>query len=613
MKARNQINVYGRAAFGKEVLIDYETLPGKYKDLVKQHYGNPYEYIAKQPLVDYVKANWDWEADKFYSKYILPTGLKLPDAYVPKYTKAATWLKAIDFFTTDKRALKQQLNVSIEAFWTLAGDLISTKDVSLPVNPRRLKDKLKDFKKNGYPCMIEAFRFGNGNSKKVKDEVSEALLIEMIAHPHKHDDTIIAMKYNEWAKANGHAAITAGTVGYRRKQTAILTTLSREGSAINYNKFSKQVGRSRPSAPLLFVNSDDNVLDLYFRDGANHYWRPTAYLVVDPFNDLILGYAIGETNTIELIQEAYRNAIHYVKQLTGDTYLWHQIQTDNWAIDPKKEGTLATYFNNMATFTPATIKVAQAKYIERTFGTVWHQQLKFFNNYSGFNVSAKTKLNPDAVQIAKKDFPTKEQAPQVVAKFIEMMRQTINPKSGLSREKEWIEAFKASEKSKQKLIDTEKRLQLFGVQHPHKNKISAAGIKVEINRQRFAFDIADDLYMQNVGKTVQVTYDPYDMSQVLISDGRGLRFVTGEVYKMPSALADFKEGDRTLLNQRLEFKKQINKTVQESLEARQKVLQRNGIDAASYLQAGITVKEISHKAQKQLTGSEDEFNWQQAI
>lgn len=612
-KKREKITIYGRGGNSNPILIDYEAMPQERRAVVKEKYGNPYEYICKQPLVDYVKANYDWAADKFYSKYVLPTGLKLPDAYVPKYAKAATWLKAIDFFTTDKRELKQQLNISIEAFWTMAGDLIRTKDVSLPVNPRRLKDKLKDFKKDGYPCMIEAFRFGNSNSKKVKDEVSEALLVQMIAHPHKHDDTIIAIKYNEWAKANGREMICASTVGYRRKQTAILTTLSRDGSAINYNQFSKRIQRERPSAPLLLINSDDNVLDLYFRDGSNPYHRKTAYLVVDAFNDYILGYAFGETNTIELIKEAYLNAIHHVKELTGDTYLWHQIQTDHWAIDVKKEGDLAMFFKNQAHYTPATVKVAQAKYIERTFGTIWDQQLKFFANYSGRNITANQRLNPDAVQIAKKDYPDKEQAPQVIAQFIDNMRQTINPKSGLSRQKEWVEAFKASEKSKVKLIDAEKRLQLFGVQHPHKNKISAAGIKVEINRQRFAFDIADDLYMQNVGKTVQVTYDPYDMSQVLISDGRGLRFVTGEVHKMPSALADFEPGDRTLLNQRLDFKKQINKVVQESLEQRQKVLQRAHIDANSFLQAGVTIKEVSHKAQKVLTGGEvEDFDWRMA-
>jgi hypothetical protein len=416
-------------------------------------------------------------------------------------------------------------------------------------------------------------------------------------------------------------------VAYWRKKTALFTTLTRDGSAVNYNTYSKRIQRQRPSAPLLLVNSDDNVLDLYFKDGSNSYYRPTLYVVIDAFNDYILGYAMGDTLTIGLIEAAYRDAVHHVHKLVSGElgvvsksvagfsgsssddmyYLWHQIQTDHWNIDPKKEGRLASYFKNQAHFTPATVKVAQAKYIERTFGVLWHQQLKFFPNYGGYNVSAKTKLNPDAVQLAKKDFPAKEEAPAVVARFIESMRATVSStnssrssgsSSGVSRQEEWLEAFKNSLKSKERRIDVEKRLQLFGIVHPHKNKITAEGIRVTVNRRRITYDISNDLYIQNVGKTVQITYDPYDMGRVLVSDGRGLRFVAQETVKMPSALADFKEGDRAALNSKLDFKKQINKVVLKGIENRAAILSRAQIDANSILQAGVKTKALSHGAMK---------------
>lgn len=624
-KKRGKLTTYGVGGNGRQVLIDYEALPTDRKQTIKIKYGNPYEYIAKQPLAEYAKINWDWEAERFYNDYVLPNRTRLPEVNVEKYTKSATWIKAIQYFINDRRALKQELNISIEAFWNIACDLIRTHEVSLPTTPRKLKDKLTDFKTEGYSLLVEAWRFGNSNSKKVNDKVSESLLIQMIAHPHKHDDTIIAIKYNEWAEKNGYEAITPGTVAYRRKQNAILTTLTRDGSGINYNQFSKRIQRERPSAPLLLINSDDNVLDLYFKEdngkSKSDFYRATAYVVLDAFNDNILGYAIGEEVTIDLIKAAYRNAIEYVKQTTGDNYLWHQIQTDHWAIDKDKTGPLASFFKAQAHFTPAAVRVAQGKYIERSFGTTWHQQLKMFPNYAGYNVTAKEKRNPDAIQLAKKDYPSKELAPKYVAQFIENMRQTVNPSSGLPREQEWIEAVKASEFSRKRQISTEKRLQLFGVTHPHQNKITAAGIQVEINRKRLTFEVPNELYIDNINKTVQVTYDPYDMSQALISDGKGLRFVASQFKKMPSALADFKEGDMHRLNQLLDFKKQINSHVINSLEERKKTLTRAGVDANSILQAGITVKEIAHKAQKQVggylpdeTGDEVEiFDWRQQL
>lgn len=618
-KKRNKITTYGLGGNGRQVLIDFEALPQDRKTEVLKKYGNPYEYLAKQPLIDYVKINWDYQAEQFYNNYVLANKSRLPEQTVSKYTKAATWLKAMQHFTTDKRALKQTLNISIASFWEFSGQLMHSNDVALPTNERRLKDKLKQYNDEGYMCLIEGWRFGNDYSKKVKEGLSEAVLIKMIADPKKHDDTIVAQYYNEWAIKNNHEAITPQTVANWRKKKALITTLSRDGAAVNYNLNSKRIMRERPSAPMLLINSDDNVLDLYF-NGTTPYHRKTLYVIADAFNDFILGYAIGETNTIELIKEAYLNAANYVKQLTGSHYLWHQIQTDNWAIDPKKEGALATYFKDQAIFTPATIKVAQAKYIERSFGVVWHQQLKLFPNYSGFNITAKRKINPDAVQAAKKDFPPVEQAPAYIAKFIDNMRKTINPASGIDRQTEWLEAFKASYKSQKRQINFEKHLQLFGTTHPYDNRITAAGIQFQLNGKRLSYDLPNELYKEHVRATVKITYDPYDMSQVLISDGKGLRFLAEEVKKMPSALADYKEGDRARFNDLLDFKKEINQHVHTEMDRYNEILERAGIDAASLIQAGVISKEINHKAQKVLTGhidikqeSNEEFDWRNAI
>ncbi|MDO3641944.1 hypothetical protein [Mucilaginibacter sp. L3T2-6] len=629
LKARKQITVFGRSAYGREVLIEFETLPLKYRDAITKQYGDPYQYIAKQPLIDYVKINWDDEAERFYSKYVLPNKSKLPETHVEKYTKAATWLNAIQHFTTDKRALKQALNVSIEAFWELVGDLLRSKKVAVPYASKRLKEALKAYKKDGYACLVEAWRFGNSNSAKINDEVSEALLVQLIAHPHKHDDTIIAAKYNEWAVNNNRAAITPAAVGYWRKKTALLTTLTRDGAAVSYNKFSKRIERERPSAPMLLINSDDNILDLYFKETkenkkgktvVSEFYRPAVYVIIDAFNDYILGYAIGEEVTIELIKAAYRNAMNHVMELTGDSYLWHQIQTDHWAIDKQKTGPLATFFSNQAHFTPAAVKVAQGKYIERSFGITWHQELKMFPNYAGYNITAQEKRNPDAIQLLKKDYPDKESAPQYVAKFIENMRQTVNPASGLPRKEEWLKAFKNSLKSQKRQITAEKRLQLFGITHTHTNRITAAGIIAEIGKKKYNFEIPNELYMEHVNKQVQVTYDPYNMDEVLISDGRGLRFVAKQFQKMPSALADYQPDDRERLNNLLDFKKEINTHIMQQLEERKKTLSRYGVDAASILQAGVTDKAVSHQAQRQIAGQvfENEepaevYDWRQAL
>jgi hypothetical protein len=193
------IIVHGRGGNGAGVLIEYESIKlKKHKKAVFALYGDPYKFYTKQPLIQSIV--WDVKAYDYYSGYELPSGDKLPNTdtdlrgktqinYVHRYAQNASWLNMLDRLTTDKQALKREFNISIAQFWDTATEVIGIKKVALPKNARRLKDKLKEYKANGYEVLIETHKFGNSHSAKVKDEVSEALLKEMIAHHNNHDDT----------------------------------------------------------------------------------------------------------------------------------------------------------------------------------------------------------------------------------------------------------------------------------------------------------------------------------------------------------------------------------------------------------------------------------------
>jgi hypothetical protein len=65
----------------------------------------------------------------------------------------------------------------------------------------------------------------------------------------------------------------------------------------------------RPSAPLLLIGSDDNDLDLYFQNETankkghtvvNYFHRFKLIVVMDAFNDYVLGYAQADVVTAEL-------------------------------------------------------------------------------------------------------------------------------------------------------------------------------------------------------------------------------------------------------------------------------------------------------------------------
>lgn len=577
----------------RRVLVCYETLKDEYKAMVQAKYGSPYDHMAKEPIRLLVKP--DHKAEEFFLSYRYDSDKFLPTEHVNKYTKAAAWLNMLVKMNDDKKAIKKELNLRLDQFWTHVCDLIKCDNINLPTSYKRLRMAMTEYQEKGYESLID-WRFGNKLAAKVNDEVSISVLLEMIAHPNQHDDFIIAQAYNQWAVKNNYKPIDPATVGVHRRKNLYQLQGQRNGNSSWYNAYGKIIHRTRPSAPLLLVGSDDNDLDLYFRDDrkgkTNHYFRYKLIVVMDAYNDYILGYSYGETVTTDLIKAAYLDAVYHIKQLTGGWYLMDQIQTDRWG-----SGSLNTFYKAMATYTPATAKVARAKYIERAFGTEWHQMLKLYPNYAGQNITSQFRLNADHLQVAKHNFPTIQEGFQYIEDFINRLRMLPSRKTGISKQQEWLNAFHNSEKSREHQISDARMLHLFGTEHTHSHTITNGGLRVTIDGNQFVYDVPDDLYLQNVGKSVKVVYDPYDYSRVLVTDGKSLRFVAHEFEKMSSAIADYKDGERARLNMLLMQKRKHVEGIAASKKQRQDVIERAGIDAAGILQAQVLVKELKQTAE----------------
>ena len=136
LRDARRMQVHGRGGHGRTVLIEFETLPAKYKALVEETYGNPYHYHARQPLLRMVKE--DPAARAYYAAYVLGDGRQLPPEAQGKYTRAAEWLNMIITVTGDKRALKQELRITMEEFWQAALSLIGADRIpnGLPTTRR---------------------------------------------------------------------------------------------------------------------------------------------------------------------------------------------------------------------------------------------------------------------------------------------------------------------------------------------------------------------------------------------------------------------------------------------------------------------------------------------
>ncbi|SEW02268.1 hypothetical protein SAMN05428988_1346 [Chitinophaga sp. YR573] len=584
----------------RRVLIGYEKLKDAYKELVKARFGNPHEYIAKEPIRKMVTR--DQEAERFFLAHRYGDNKSLPVEHVKKYTTAASWLNMLVKANSDKKEIKKQLNLSIDQFYIHVMEMFKTDGVDLPTNYAKLLAKRRDYEATGYGSLVD-WRFGNKNAAKIDDEVTESLLLELLSNPNQYDDVYIGMKYNEWAIANQHETITSATVGIWRRKLEYLIIAARQGRAAYYDKYSVQVKGFRPTAPLLMVESDDNFLDLLFLDIEDktqhkYYHKYKAIVVTDSYNDYVLGYAYAENITTELVRAAYLNAMYHIRELTGNWYVPHEVKTDRWALSE-----LQPFYSAFANYYPTPVGSKKRGYLEQFFSSaIWENALKAgANNYTGNNLTAKNRgVNIEELELSKKNRPTLDEGRVQVENFFHRLRLETG-KNGKSKQDEWLEAFAATAESRKKTITDEQFLLYFGVQHRPRNgkqiKITNGGVEPQIQGVQYGFTVPPALYLTNVGKPVSIIYDPYDMSRVLVTDFASLRFTATAQRLQPRAMADYQPGDRRLLNAILAEKMDDNEKVAAAAEKRKAILRKNNVDPENMLQGGAMVKELKQAAE----------------
>lgn len=580
----------------RKVLVDYLTMKPCYQNKVKAHFGCPYQYLAAQVIKPLLEDN---PADvAFLHNYRLPNGNNIDSVSMAEYIAACKWLHFLA--GANIRKIKATGYTTAADFYLAVLNLLKTDNIRLPHNYSKLLRKVSAYKKQGAVVVIHGGSGKASNNRKVVDYFCESLLLELISHYNQFEDPFVALKYNEAAAARGYKSITAATVGYYRRERNMLIASGREGSAVWRNKYDRVIHRSRPTAPLLLINSDDLDLDLYFQEARindkghryiNYQYRFKLMVVIDAYNNYPLGIAIGEAQTEELVHAAYADAINHIFELTGSHYLWQQIVADHWGIKA-----LEPWYQAQATFTPAKVGNARSKVIEAFFGQ-WHKLLKQYPNYAGHNITAKSKANYEAIRSNQKSFPHKEQGLAQVSEIINRLRVEINPITGTSLQQQWLAAF-TEHQSRMLQLDDTRRLLLYGAKHQWTNELTNGGIRITVDGKEYIYDVPEVDYMRNVGKKMQVHYSPYDMSKILATaDDCRVQIVCQLYEPMKMAIADMTAGDRALVNVRLNEKKRISQYVLDAKASRQNYLMQHGItDPAGVLQSGYINKELNQAA-----------------
>lgn len=602
----------------RRVLIEYETLKQDYKDKITLRYGNPYEYLAKEPIKKMVTT--DKEAEAFFMRYRFDGSKMLPIERVREYTAAASWLNMLSNADANKKDIKKLLNLNVADFFAKVIEIIASEKIALPGSYVRLREKINQYKEQQAKSKDEAYRllihkqYGNNNAKKVSTELAESTLLEMISNNHQLDDVFVCYLYNKWAVDNQHEQITPATVGNYRRKNSAQVTLGREGNSAFNEKFIRQVKGLAPQTPLALVEHDDNNLDFLFADDKGYQFNKyVAIVVMDSCTKLVLGYSYNMSRYPEQwqVHHAYLSAMYYIRSLTGGWYLPFEIKADKWA-----SKSLMPLYNRIGKFITPAHGNKHRGYIEQFFGSpLWKRSQKVVseelggNNWSGNNMTAISRgVNMEVLGQSAGNRPLiGTPAEQQIESFFHLLRHMPDIKkddlNAPSKEQQFLDAWNKLSEADRRPITDEQFLLTFGIKHQPKHttgiRITNRGVEPQIKNIQYSYDLPETwMYNKLVGEKVEVYYDPFDFSRVLVTNHQDIRFVAKSAELAPRALKDAHTGSRTYLNFLLSEKKEQVAQVGTTISTRKQLAAVDGFNAEAMLQGGVMLKEEKNVAEQ---------------
>lgn len=554
LRFRGRIEQLQRGGNGREALFAVDSLPVKYRNEVYRRYPDLQAQAASKEFIDEIVP--DGVAMNFYAEYKIDGTRGLDFTKQQEYAYNAAILEA--FRSRLDRANSQRMRVSKprvkkSEFWAKAAKALpriaDRFPHSLPENPRRLQEKFNEFFRGGkanYEVLISG-KFQNANAAKVESDDQKATILKLISDPRNLNDKQVVMIYNAVAEQLGWKTITERPVQEMRKKYGLETAAGRLGAAEFYNNRAMQVKRRRPALPLYMWSLDGWDVELYFQRTAtdkNGYTvttymnRLTVVVVLDPCTNYPIGYAIGEQENSALIKEAVRNAVNHTAELFGQRYRANQIQSDHYAL----KAMFPIYAVAGDKVTPARVKNAKSKPVERYFKSLNEGYCQLCRNWSGFGITSDKKKQPnaDALNAYRKEFPDEAGCRMQIKNIIEAERA--------AKRADYLKLWAEVPENRRLPLSTEQYLLNFGAETGYKNALEGSGLNVKLLGARRSYDCFDLRFRQYAHIRWNVKYDPDNLDQVLaVSDDGALRFMLESKYVQPMALVERTEGDAAKL------------------------------------------------------------------
>ncbi len=566
LQKRGRLNILRRGGgLGICALIEYASLPERFKERFEAKYGNPESIIRKEQTT----LAQDLAAQRFFDDYTLPGGGHLPESKQEEYLINARVLNALQEMLNTQKAMRRACNNKTPVIWSnilaAAESLREIYGHTLPKNEARLRAKLREYAKEGYPCLISG-KFGNNNTLKITKEGERAIIALRRSKVPVYTLSQIFVEYNQICIQKGWKPL--------RSENTLRQFLERPeikpqwydavyGELAAKQLFSRHNKTLMPTMRDSLWYGDGTKLNLFYKDyegGKLVVKTAFVYEVADAMNDTLLGYAIGKSENFDLQYRAFRMAI----ETSG--HKPYEIVTDNQGSQTSKLA--QAFFASICHITRTTAPHnPQSKTIERLFGQFQEQVLRKDWRFTGANISSKGgwMIDRDFVETNKESIYTYEELQAAYA----------------TARREWnamgdrLAAYQASVNQESEAVSDIDMINLFWIRTDRPSRFTADGITIQYQKRKYTFEVLTEDGMpdfewrsRNTGREFIVKFDPMKMDTALLFEqtATGIRYAaTAYPYlTVHRNIQEQQEGDMRLIryndaeNKRMRVQRRID-------------------------------------------------------
>ncbi len=516
---RKRITVLRRACRCTYALIEYRTLPDRFRERYEAKYGDPEELLREEQLAVEISE----EARAYFAGVRGVNGQELTCEKIEEYTLNASVLDHLAELVKGQRGGRKRAGQGTALAWqnihAESEALRKRLGHTLPKGVESLKNKIRAYTKNGYECLISG-KLMTTNRQKITEEAGRFLVA--LRRSRKPVYTLKGMleRFNEEAAVRGWKTLAS--------QATIKAYLSRpeiepkwyaavHGELEAKQRFDRKHRTLLPQRRDSLWYGDGTKLNLYYKGfdskGCPSLRTLMVYEVIDAFSEMLLGYAIGTTENAAMQRRAFRMAV----ETAGCKP--YEIVTDNQG---GQKNDAATKFTSRlcrvrrftAPYTP------QAKSIEQLFGRFQSQVLAQDWAYTGGNITCKTMAAKPNREFIADNFAmlyTYEELLEAYAEFRQVWNDMPRPGGKVSRR----EAYLSSENPEAVPLTQADYIDLFWEQTEKPSEYTSSGIEIQIDNQKYAYEVFDgagipdyEFNSRNIGRKFYVRFDREDMTRV---------------------------------------------------------------------------------------------------